>query len=83
MDFDEVENKNSSDVPIVTGTGQGGSQNRSGKEEGGRDIDITTNTNSGGNSGNGKSGPKIHGVRVTVDTGDTRRSKGKLIYIIH
>ncbi|XP_028900387.1 uncharacterized protein LOC105218763 [Zeugodacus cucurbitae] len=78
LDFDEAENKNSSDVPIVPGTGQGGrvdgNQNRSGKEDGanGRDSDATTNTNSGGG---GKSGPKIHGVRVTVDTGDTRKSK--------
>ncbi|XP_039950652.1 uncharacterized protein LOC120768157 [Bactrocera tryoni] len=79
LDFDEAENKNSSDVPVVPGTGQGGrvddNQNRSGKEQGGREIDVVTNTNNGGSSGNGKSGPKIHGVRVTVDTGDTRKSK--------
>lgn len=84
LDFDEEQNKNRSDVPIVPGTGQGGrvdgNQNRSGKEEGAsaRDSDATTNNNSGGGSGNAKSGPKIHGVRVTVDTGDTRKSKGKL-----
>ncbi|XP_067621950.1 uncharacterized protein [Eurosta solidaginis] len=80
LDFDEAENKNSSEVPIIPGTGQGGrgdgNQNRNGPEDGvsGRGTDTGTTKNSG-SAGGGKSGPKIHGVRVTVDTGDTQKSK--------
>ncbi|XP_054742188.1 uncharacterized protein LOC129247201 [Anastrepha obliqua] len=79
LDFDDAENKNTSDVPIVPGTGQGsrgdGTQNRSGSESGtnGRGSDATTTTSS--STGSSKSGPKIHGVRVTVDTSDTQKSK--------
>ncbi|XP_004521598.1 uncharacterized protein LOC101455840 isoform X1 [Ceratitis capitata] len=75
LDFDDMENKNSTDVPIVPGTGQGGRVDGTRNTENGasgRDIDGTTTAGSGGG---GKSGPKIHGVRVTVDTGDTQKSK--------
>ncbi|XP_017471390.1 PREDICTED: uncharacterized protein LOC108362764 [Rhagoletis zephyria] len=80
LDFDDPENKNNSDVPLEPGTGQGSrvddNQSRSGSDGGTneRGSDTATRTNSGA-AGGGKSGPKIHGVRVTVDTGDAQKSK--------
>lgn len=66
LDFDENEDKNST-VPVVPGIKHGRND--------GRDTEKEKETEEG--KGN-KSGPKIHGVRVTVDTGDTHKSKGNL-----
>ncbi|XP_037809485.1 uncharacterized protein LOC119602184 [Lucilia sericata] len=64
LDFDEADNKNDT-VPIVPGVKKGR------KDE---DHDLERENESDGEK-RGKSGPKIHGVRVTVDTGDTHKSK--------
>ncbi|XP_037960720.1 uncharacterized protein LOC119689861 [Teleopsis dalmanni] len=85
LDFDDVdENTNNSSVPIVPGVGQGrtnngerhggGNTGRGSDGSGGTDGSSSTDSTSGG-AGGSKVGPKIHGVRVTVDTGDTQKSK--------
>lgn len=73
LDFEETDNNNNnSSVPIIPGLGRGRTtdgqhhSNRDGNDENGE----------GGVHAKGKSGPKIHGVRVTVDTGDSKNSKG-------
>ncbi|TMW47309.1 hypothetical protein DOY81_007609, partial [Sarcophaga bullata] len=63
LDFDEDEDKNNT-VPVVPGVKQGRNDGRDSEKD-------KETTESKGN----KSGPKIHGVRVTVDTGDTHKSK--------
>lgn len=66
LDFDETEDKNNT-VPIVPGVKQGRNDDRDNEREKESDGEKK-----------GKSGPKIHGVRVTVDTGDTHKSKGNI-----
>uniref|UniRef100_A0A1A9WHH8 Uncharacterized protein n=1 Tax=Glossina brevipalpis TaxID=37001 RepID=A0A1A9WHH8_9MUSC len=72
LDFEDEDNETSnSTVPVIPGDG------KKGKGDGNYNVkddadekETTTSKNSG------KSGPKIHGVRVTVDTGDqTKESK--------
>lgn len=73
LDFDDTENKDNSSVPIVPGVVGG---------QGGREDGIATSGAGSSTSGTGgsssKTGPKIHGVRVTVDTGDNHKSKGTI-----
>lgn len=62
LDFDDAEDQNNNTVPIVTGVKQGRNDEREKESDGEK---------------GGRSGPKIHGVRVTVDTGDSHKTKGK------
>ncbi|EDW75413.1 uncharacterized protein Dwil_GK23831 [Drosophila willistoni] len=83
LDFDENENNNQTGI-LGQGQGQGQGQqggNGSYDQGTGRSLSGGGTTNGGGGGGSGNSGnrPKIHGVRVTVDTGNgqqqTKESK--------
>ncbi|XP_034097876.1 uncharacterized protein LOC132798654 isoform X2 [Drosophila nasuta] len=94
LDFDDMENNNNNQtgVPVIIGQGQGQGQGQQGNSGSGYDQGTGRAGSSGsgggdgggggsGSSASGNSGhrPKIHGVRVTVDTGDgqqqTKESK--------
>ncbi|XP_034473327.1 uncharacterized protein LOC117780780 isoform X2 [Drosophila innubila] len=81
LDFDDMESNNQTGVPVTIGQGQG--QGQQGNSGGGYDQGTGRGgdggTRAGTGSGNSGNRPKIHGVRVTVDTGDgqqqTKESK--------
>ncbi|KAM8714919.1 hypothetical protein ACLKA7_002033 [Drosophila subpalustris] len=88
LDFDDMEsgkNNNQTGVPVIVGQGQG--QGQQGNSGSGYDQGTGRAGSGGGGGGGGTGGatgnsgnrPKIHGVRVTVDTGDgqqqTKESK--------
>ncbi|KAH8274053.1 hypothetical protein KR044_009417, partial [Drosophila immigrans] len=84
LDFDDTDsnnNNNQTGVPVIIGQGQGQGQEQGQGQQGngGRGYDQGTGRagtsgggGGGGSSASGNSGnrPTIHGVRVTVDTGD-------------
>lgn len=72
LDFSDTEDKDNSTVPVIK---QGRSEDRNNEKN--KEADTAADRDST------KSGPKIHGVRVTVDTGDGQSSKGLANEIIN
>lgn len=73
MDFDESQDKTNSTRTNTTGIANGQPEFPADGERGGS-VGGTSTIKPSNTGNSGRSGPKIHGVRVTVDTGDNPKS---------